>query len=217
MAESECKRDEDFNAYGMGGTMATFKAAQWCSDNGYYDHKIIDCGDWKFKASCSNSIPADWSTPMHDLGARQKGYTDRNHFARSNCKSKGYDNIDLGQWRDKGSMMFSIKCINPTPPPTTLAPPPPTAVPAPPPTAAPAPTAAPVTLQTPQPVPMVASTTAAPVAPNGIPFEMVETTTKPTTTQKAETPSYLWIYILIIAIIVLSSSSLSSLLFYKYK
>jgi hypothetical protein len=45
---TECKKDEDWNSkWGTGGKTATFKAYQKCSDLGYYDTKIVDCGGWK--------------------------------------------------------------------------------------------------------------------------------------------------------------------------
>jgi hypothetical protein len=91
------------------------KAAQQCSNLGYYTHTIVDCGNWNFKASCSDEIPNDWSKPFSDESAREAGFENRNKAAEADCKKKGYATIDSNQFRDRGNWFFSLKCIAPAP------------------------------------------------------------------------------------------------------
>lgn len=112
MVSSPAKKDEDYNSkWGSLGKTAKMMARQWCSDNGFYDYKMND-NNWNFWADCSGDIPNDWSRPMIDERARELGFTDRNDFAKNDCKKKGFQGINSFQYRDKGEWAFSLQCIN---------------------------------------------------------------------------------------------------------
>ena len=112
---TEGKADENWNSkWGKGGLTAKLKAAQQCSDWGYYNHKIGDAGNWKFYAECYDSVPRDWSRPFSDEAAKEAGFQNRNKAAISNCVSKGYMGIKSpNEYKDHGTWNFSLKCANP--------------------------------------------------------------------------------------------------------
>ncbi len=108
---AECKKDEDYGSiWGVGGKTAKMKAAQKCYNSGKYNAKIIDCGEWRFDAECSEDTPKDWSKPYSDESAREEGFKDRNDAAREDCKKKGFGGIDSNEFRDKGEFFYSLKC-----------------------------------------------------------------------------------------------------------
>lgn len=111
MVRSESKKDEDFNSkWGHNGNTAKLKASQWCSDQGYYDTRIIDDGSWNFHGECSNSIPSDWSKPFSNESAKEIGYNDRNDAAKADCIKKGFSDINSASYNDKGNWNFSLQC-----------------------------------------------------------------------------------------------------------
>ena len=111
-----CLKDEEtwFN-WGLDGKTAKMIARHRCSDAGFYNADIQECGDWKFRALCHGATPHDWTTPYSDEGARARGSSDRNQEALKQCKKKGYATINPDSWRDKGEWAFSLECVNPTP------------------------------------------------------------------------------------------------------
>jgi hypothetical protein len=111
---TQCKKDEDFNTiWGSGGKTAKLKAMQECSEKGYYNNTINDCGDWKFSATCKDSVPSDWSRPYSDEHARELGKQNRDQAINDDCKSKGYMGYS-GEWIEVGNFFnFSGKCVNP--------------------------------------------------------------------------------------------------------
>ncbi len=111
---TDCKKDEDFSSkWGKGGKTAKMMARKICSDHGFYNADIHDCGGWNFKAWCHGDTPHDWSTPYSDEGARERGRSNRNHEALIQCQGKGYAGINPDSWRDKGEWAFSLQCVNP--------------------------------------------------------------------------------------------------------
>lgn len=109
--ETKCYRDEDFNsAWGRDGKTAKMKAAEECASKGYNNHEIIDCGNWKFKAKCSGTVPANWSRPISNEAAKELGFRDRNDFARDYCRKHGNDGIDPSKWKDHGNYNYSVQC-----------------------------------------------------------------------------------------------------------
>jgi hypothetical protein len=114
MSETPCRKDEDWGSkWGRDGKTAKMMAAQTCSDRGFYSHSITDCGWWNFKANCWEGIPSNWSRPISDEAARERGFANRNEYAKGDCRSKGFLGADPNQWRDRGQWMFSLKCVNP--------------------------------------------------------------------------------------------------------
>jgi hypothetical protein len=109
-----CLKDEETGQnWGNGGKTAKMIARHRCSDNGFYNADIQDCGGWRFRAWCHGATPNDWSTPYSDEGARARGRGDRNNEALIQCKEKGYAGINPNSWRDKGEWAFSLQCVNP--------------------------------------------------------------------------------------------------------
>jgi hypothetical protein len=117
--DTDCKMDEDFQKkWGEGGRTAKMKAAQTCYDKGYSSAKINDCGGWKFKATCSELTPIDWSKPYSDESAKEEGFTDRNTAMIANCKLKGYSGINKDIWKPNDNIFpnafFSTQCVGAT-------------------------------------------------------------------------------------------------------
>jgi len=109
---TECKKDEDWNSiWGSGGKTAKMKAAQECYNKGYYNHTITDCGNWAFKATCSDTVPNDWSKPYSDESAKDEGFSNRNIAAKADCIKKGFIDAHPGKYKDMGDYYFSLKCI----------------------------------------------------------------------------------------------------------
>ena len=111
---TQCKKDEDFNSvWGRGGNTAKLKAMQECSDKGYYNNTINDCGGWNFSATCKDSVPSDWSRPFSDEHARELGKQNRDQAINDDCKSKGFFGY-IGEFKEVGNHWnFSGKCGNP--------------------------------------------------------------------------------------------------------
>lgn len=116
-----CKKDEDWNTkWGPAGKTASLKAAQDCFDRGYYDAKVDGCGDWKFKATCSNQIPEGWSKPYSTETAQEEGYSDRDAAMVADCQRRGYgavSNPGPDKIRFKGGNVwpdsyYSMQCIS---------------------------------------------------------------------------------------------------------
>lgn len=111
---TQCKKDEDFNSvWGSGGKTAKLKAMKECSDKGYYNNTINDCGGWNFSATCKDLVPSNWSSPYSDEHAREIGKYNRDHAINDDCKSKGYMGYS-GEWKEVGNFFnYSGKCDNP--------------------------------------------------------------------------------------------------------
>lgn len=116
-----CKKDEDWNSkWGPASQTARMKAAQDCFDRGYYDVNIENCGDWRFKATCSNQIPEGWSKPYSDETAKEEGFSTRDAAMVANCQQRGYGaivNPGPENIRYKGDSIwpysyYSMKCIS---------------------------------------------------------------------------------------------------------
>lgn len=113
MVESPSKRDEDFGTkWGAQGNTAKLMAVKYCADNGFYDTKINDKGDWNFSATCSGTVPPDWSKRYSDESAKEDGFLNRNEAALADCRKKGYGYIDSNQYNSGGHYDYSVKCID---------------------------------------------------------------------------------------------------------
>jgi hypothetical protein len=113
-----CKSDADWNSiWGPGGQTAKMKAVEECSNNNYYNHSIIDCGNWTFAAKCYGDIPNNWSKPYSDQSALDAypgtGVSDHRGAASFDCINKGYTSISQnpGDERDMGDWYFSVLCV----------------------------------------------------------------------------------------------------------
>lgn len=116
-----CKKDEDWSTkWGPSGQTARMKAAQDCFDRGYYDVSVEGCGDWRFKANCSNQVPEGWSKPYSDETAKEEGFTTRDAAMVADCQRRGYGaivNPGPENIRWKGDTIwpnsyYSMKCIS---------------------------------------------------------------------------------------------------------
>jgi hypothetical protein len=112
MKESPVFRDEDLShKWGPSGNTAKLASVHWCSDNGYYDTKINDKGEWKFSASCSGSVPEGWSKRYTNESAQLLGYQTARDAAKEDCSKKGYMDVtneeNLG-----GHWDYSFKCAD---------------------------------------------------------------------------------------------------------
>lgn len=111
--ETRCIKDEESGQnWGNNGKSARMVSRHTCSDWGYYDAEIIDCGGWRFRAKCSGGVPADWSIPYSDEGARARQRENALNDSRIQCIAKGYAGTN-GASRDKGQWHYSHQCINP--------------------------------------------------------------------------------------------------------
>jgi hypothetical protein len=112
MTESPTFKDDDYNwKWGAAGNTAKLMAVKWCSDNGFYNTKINDRGNWNFSATCSNTVPAGWSRRFSDESAREINPNwNRDDAARADCVSKGYYDIDRNQWNVGGFFDYSVRC-----------------------------------------------------------------------------------------------------------
>ena len=112
--KTQCKKDEDFNSiWGSGGNTAKLKAMQECSNRGFYNNTINDCGGWNFNATCKDSVPSDWSRPYSNEHAREIGKQNRDQAMHDDCKSKGFFGWS-GEWKEVGNYWnISGKCDNP--------------------------------------------------------------------------------------------------------
>jgi hypothetical protein len=112
--ESPIYRDEDANAkWGSGGKTAKLLAVKWCSDQGLYNTRSInDKGDFKFTATCSGDVPADWSKRYSDESAREINKDwNRNTAAEADCRTKGFDGINTDFVSEGKFFDYSIKCL----------------------------------------------------------------------------------------------------------
>jgi hypothetical protein len=112
--ESPIYRDEDANAkWGSGGKTAKLLAVKWCSDQGLYNTRSInDKGDFKFTATCSGDVPADWSKRYSDESAREINKDwNRNTAAEADCRTKGFDGINNDFVSEGKFFDYSIKCL----------------------------------------------------------------------------------------------------------
>lgn len=112
MKESPVFRDEDLShKWGPSGNTAKLASVHWCSDNGYYDTKINDKGEWKFSASCSGTVPDGWSKRYTNESAQLLGYPSARDAAKQDCNKKGYMDVtneeNLG-----GHWDYSFKCAD---------------------------------------------------------------------------------------------------------
>ncbi len=115
--KSPSHRDEDFGSkWGKNGNTAKLEAVKWCSDNGYYNTKIDDDGNWYFSATCSGTVPPGWSRRFSNESAAEINPAwNRNDAARADCIRKGFDGIDATQYNAGGWFDYSLKCASITP------------------------------------------------------------------------------------------------------
>lgn len=111
--ESPQFRDEDFDwKWGNLGKTAKIASVKWCSDNGFYDTKIVDDGNWKFKAVCSGKVPDDRSRRFTRESAESLGFASIEDAARADCAKKGYTDIAPESSDASGFYDYSHKCLD---------------------------------------------------------------------------------------------------------
>lgn len=114
MKESPVFRDEDLShKWGPSGNTAKLASVHWCSDNGYYDTKINDKGEWKFSASCSGTVPDGWSKRYTNESAQLLGYPSARDAAKQDCNKKAIWMLQTKKiWVDIGIIHLSVLTLN---------------------------------------------------------------------------------------------------------
>ena len=111
---NECVSDEILDSkWGSGGRTAKMHLRHNCAKKGFSDVIFSDCGNWGFKAQCTEPTPEGMSEPISDEVAQSLGFFNRNDYAKEDCKKKQYFGINRNEYKDYGDSFYSIQCESP--------------------------------------------------------------------------------------------------------